>query len=166
MPKWHHSEDVMSTLNKQLSVKDITSEFPELRFMEGKTLSWNPQTDTITIPKSDTDDTVYGLIHEIAHAKLTHDSFLHDVDLIKMEREAWNKACEIAKDRFDLKINYEYIEDCLDSYRDWLYKRSLCPRCTLSGFQVNNHEYSCPHCLIDWKVPVSRLCTVKRKILA
>lgn len=155
----------MSTLNKQLKIKDIVSLFPELKFEIGKNLSWNPLTKSITLPKKDSEELVYGLIHEIAHAKLAHNTFLNDIELIKMEREAWNKACEIAQDKFELKINNDYIEDCLDSYRDWLYRRSLCPRCALSGFQVNDHEYSCPHCLIDWRVPVSRLCTVKRQIL-
>ena len=156
----------MSTLNKQLKIKDIVGQFPELRFEQGESLCWNPTKKSITHPGKDSLDTIYGLIHEIAHAKLTHSSFLHDIELIKMEREAWNLACEIAQDKFDIKISGEYIEDCLDSYRDWLYRRSLCPRCALSGFQVNSHEYSCPHCLIDWNVPVSRLCTVKRQILA
>ncbi|MEK7471738.1 MAG: hypothetical protein AAB624_00650 [Patescibacteria group bacterium] len=155
----------MSTLSKQLRVKDIVRAFPELNFECGKSLSWNPTTASISYPDIDNTDVVYGLIHEIAHAKLGHDSFIHDIELLKMERDAWNQASEIAESKFGLKINVDYIEDCLDSYRDWLYKRSLCPQCHLSGFQVNNHEYSCPHCQIDWKVPISRLCVVKRKIL-
>lgn len=156
----------MSTLSKQLKIKDIVSLFPELKFESGKSLSWNPIKESITLPEKDGINVIYGLIHEIAHAKLIHNSFSHDIELIKMEREAWNKGCEIAQDLLGLKIDSGYIEDCLDSYREWLYKRSLCPRCALSGFQVNDHEYSCPHCLIDWKVPPSRLCTVKRKILS
>lgn len=126
---------------------------------------WSPSDDSITYPKSESIDVAYGLIHEIAHAKLGHHTFQHDIELLKMERDAWNQASKIAQAKFSLKINADYIEDCLDSYRDWLYKRSLCPQCHLSGFQVNKHEYSCPHCQIDWKVPVSRLCVVKRKIL-
>lgn len=156
----------MSTLNKQITVKDVVRAFPDLKFESGNALMWNPSTTSITYPAVDNIDVVYGLVHEIAHAKLDHHSFQHDIELLKMERDAWNQASEIAKSKFGLKIDSDYIEDCLDSYRDWLYKRSLCPQCHLSGFQVNNHEYSCPHCLIDWKVPVSRLCTVKRKILA
>ncbi len=165
MPRWHHSEVVLSTLNKQLKVKDIVRAFPELKFEAGQSLVWNPRSSSITFPNQDNIDTVFGLIHEVAHAKLGHHSFKHDIELLKMERDAWNEASMIAGDKFHLKIDGDYVEDCLDSYRDWLYKRSLCPQCHLSGFQVNNHEYSCPHCLIDWKVPVSRLCAVKRKIL-
>lgn len=156
----------MSTLSKRTTVKDVVRAFPELRFELGSALMWNPSNSSITYPAVDTIDVVYGLVHEIAHAKLGHDSFIHDIKLLKMERDAWNQAREIAGSEFGLKIDTDYIEDCLDSYRDWLYKRSLCPQCHLSGFQVNNHEYSCPHCQIDWKVPVSRLCVVKRKILA
>lgn len=155
----------MSTLSKRLQVKDIVRAFPELKFERGKSLMWNPTSASITFPSANSIDVVFGLIHEIAHAKLGHHSFQHDIELLKMERDAWNQASEIAVSKFGLKIDADYIEDCLDSYRDWLYKRSLCPQCHLSGFQVNNHEYSCPHCQIDWKVPVSRLCTVKRKII-
>lgn len=156
----------MSTLSKQLRISDVVQAFPELKFESGKSLSWNPTDAKISYPNTGYTDVVYGLIHEIAHAKLGHDIFQHDIELLKMERYAWNQAIEIAESKFGLKIDVDYIEDCLDSYRDWLYKRSMCPQCHLCGFQVNNHEYSCPHCLIDWKVPVSRLCAVKRKILA
>lgn len=156
----------MSTLSKQTTVKEVVGAFPELKFEGGASLKWNPLSACITFPEQDSSDVVFGLIHEIAHAKLGHHSFQHDIELLKMERDAWNQASKIAHAKFGLKINEDYIEDCLDTYRDWLYKRSLCPQCHLSGFQVNNHEYSCPHCQVDWRVPVSRLCAVKRKILS
>jgi hypothetical protein len=149
----------------QIKLKNVIRAFPELNFKEGKAHAWDPVHRCITHTRGESLEAISGLLHEIAHAILEHARFRHDIELLKMERDAWAKAIELAHDKFGINIDKDHAEDCLDSYRDWLYKRSLCPRCRLTGFQVELNSYSCPHCLIDWKVPTSRLCSVKRKIL-
>lgn len=149
------------------TLKDIFSAFPEVNFQPGEQLAWQPEYSIVTYPDTDKVDVsiYYGLIHEVAHSKLDHKTFEHDIELLKMERDAWDLAKKLAADNFGAPLKTEYAEECLDSYRDWLYLRSKCPKCQLVGFQVSQNAYSCPHCLIDWSVPESRLCTVRRRVV-
>jgi hypothetical protein len=79
-----------------------------------------------------------------------------------MERDAWDKAIQIGKD-FGLDIPTEHIEYCLDTYRDWLYARSLCPICHQCGLQSSKTAYTCVFCSTSWSVSKSRLCRVTRR---
>lgn len=150
-----------------LSVSEVTAWFPEISFKEGPRLSWNPHTRTVTYStQHGSIEDIYGLLHEIAHAELGHTIFHNDIELLKMERDAWHYAKKTAKQKLGVVIDDDFAEDCLDSYRDWLYKRASCPRCRLVGIQVDKNTYSCVHCLIDWRVPASRLCAVKRMVIS
>lgn len=85
------------------------------------------------------------LLHELGHAILGHREFWTDVERIKIERAAWEKARELAE-QYNIYYDEEFVEEKLDSYRDWLHKRSQCPRCKATRFQTRGGDYHCPNC--------------------
>jgi|SRR5665811_1433877 len=142
----------------------LVNTYPRLTFAEGDDFLWSPETETIHYDPSrmDTEQGVWSLLHETGHALHGHTSYDFDIDLLKFELEAWEKAKEIAL-KFDITINQDYIEDNLDSYRDWLKRRSACPDCSYVNLQAAKNTYICFNCECNWKVPVSQVCMVQRR---
>ena len=62
-----------------------------------------------------------------------------------MESEAWEKAKELAS-YYDVEMNEDLVQDELDTYRNWLHKKSRCPNCGLTRFQTSDGLYHCPQC--------------------
>ena len=62
-----------------------------------------------------------------------------------MEVEAWEKARNLAK-VYQIDFDEKMMQDELDSYRDWLHKKSRCPKCELTRFQDADGIYHCPRC--------------------
>jgi len=92
---------------------------------------------------------------------LTTKQYTDDLELLMMEVAAWKKAKEIAT-RYYLVIDEDHIEDCLDSYRNWLHTRSRCIECKTHSFQIDQTTYQCYNCLTRWKVPASRMCNPRK----
>ncbi len=130
---------------------------PAVKFIPGKSLHWSPTEQTITFRASKTKHNMWALLHEAGHAKLNHVTYNSDVELLLLEATAWNKAETLAKE-FNEHIDPEYIQDCLDTYRDWLHQRSTCPRCGIVSFQESISNYRCYNCHKIWSVTASRLC--------
>ncbi len=149
---------------KRLTLKDIISMFPTLTFTEGDQFSWSAPENTVYYPAETKfgDTFIYSFLHEIGHAELMHNNFTNDLSLVAIERDAWEKAKEIAQ-KIGTTIDEGHIEKCMDTYRDWLYTRSLCPNCHQCGIQSSNIAYKCVFCDHEWKVSVSRLCRVTRR---
>ena len=68
-----------------------------------------------------------------------------DVERLRMENEAWEKARELAR-VYKIEVNEDLIQEELDTYRDWLHQKSRCPRCRLTRFQTTDGQYHCPRC--------------------
>ncbi|MBR3116153.1 hypothetical protein IKF30_02900 [Candidatus Saccharibacteria bacterium] len=68
-----------------------------------------------------------------------------DVERLKMEVQAWEKAKELAL-QHGIEVNEELIQQELDTYRDWLHQKSRCPSCGLTRFQTSDGIYHCPRC--------------------
>ncbi len=146
-------------------LKRLRLEFPALAFRAGPTFSWSPVTREVIYKETVTDDDLvanWSLLHEVGHALLEHETYDSDFHLLKLELAAWEKAQELAK-RFDHSIDPEHIEDCLDTYRDWLYQRSTCPSCTASSLQTSSRTYQCFNCGTVWHVSHSRMCRPYRR---
>ena len=45
-----------------------------------------------------------------------------------------------------LEFDDEIIETELDSYREWLDKKSRCKKCGLTCYQAQDGKYHCPRC--------------------
>lgn len=141
---------------KQL-LNRLRQDYPELEFVAGTSLCWSPERQQVFYNALSGDKGTWGLLHEIGHARLNHVSYASDMDLLKKEAAAWQEACLLGK-WYGSTIDLEYIQDCLDTYRDWLYKRSACPNCRSKGIQQNKTTYLCPNCQGSWRVTPSRFC--------
>lgn len=135
--------------------------FPDITFAPSDTFAWNPHTRTVYFGSIDTEK----ILHELGHALLGHTDFQRDIDLVRMERDAWQKARKVGA-ALGQSISVDTQEDAMDSYRDWLHARSLCPHCSQSGIQVGRNNYSCLLCSATWHVNDARLCELRRTVTA
>ncbi|MDB5169880.1 MAG: hypothetical protein JWN82_276 [Candidatus Saccharibacteria bacterium] len=144
-------------------LEQLQARFPDLRFVASSRFCWSPQTHEIGYDQARHDQTAdWSLLHETGHALLNHTQYLADFELLRLEMAAWAKARELAVD-FGVTIDENHIQDCLDTYRDWLYKRSICPHCSTRALQQNDYaHYRCFNCHTVWGVTPSRFCRAYR----
>ena len=121
----------------------VREDYPELIFREGRRFSFRPPR-TIVVGPAEPGDALL-LLHEMGHALSGHRNFKTDAMRLKMEREAWEKARELAS-RYEVRFDDDYAERELDTYRDWLDSKSRCPRCKLTRYQTPDGVYHCPRC--------------------
>ncbi len=149
---------VMSTSVKTSKnlISQLRADFPEFSLKKGSRDHWSPRSNTITYKGSSSSaETQYGILHELAHAKLGHTNYGSDFELLKMESLAWDLAAKIGK-KYGVKIPEDYIQNCLDSYRDWLHARSACPTCGVNVLQKDPRNYKCFNCGTQWSVTAGR----------
>ena len=143
-------------------VSNLQNTFRQFDFRVGDTFYWSPTEKTIFYtPKGDP----ALLLHELGHALLGHQKYSRDIQLIELEREAWEYTRNHLSECFDITLNDSVIEDALDTYREWLHLRSTCPTCASTGLQIKEKTYSCPACFASWSVNEARICGLKRKLL-
>ena len=135
----------------------LTADFPTLNFAAGKESHWDPTTQTVYYLGGDVEQ----LLHELSHAVLGHAGYRRDVELVAMERDAWEKAREVAP-TYGVTITDDAVQNHLDTYRDWLHDRSECPSCRATGRQTAGKAYHCDACGQDWQVNEARMCGLKR----
>ena len=147
----------MSALLSQLK-----KDFPQISFAASESFYWSPKKKTVHYRKAaESAKASWPLLHEVGHALLQHQHFTSDLELLQLEIEAWERAKKLAL-KYGHKIDDGHIQDCLDTYRDWLYKRSTCPSCTTSGLQIKTDRYRCVNCDNEWRVSASRKCRTYR----
>ena len=140
--------------NSASLLQHLKKDFPDLSFKSGSGFSWSALKATITYNSSQltTDDGLWALFHELGHAELQHSNFDDDFTLLTLEVAALRQA-KVIVTRYGLAIDEEHIQDCLDTYRDWLHARAKCPACGVVSLQGKNYVYNCPNCKTSWKVP-------------
>ena len=139
----------------------LKKDFPGIKFISANRFQWSPK-EKIIYFTSDTEDDEWSLLHESGHMLCEHTDYSNDLGLLRMEVEAWQKACELAG-RYGRKIDQKHIDKCLDTYRDWIHKRSSCPRCGQAGVEKTTNNYQCINCKHLWKVSSERFCRTYRK---
>lgn len=142
----------------------LRATYPDISFIDSDEFRWSPDSSTVYAGPLDSDNGLYLLLHETGHALAGHKTYTQDIHLLKLEREAWEIAKKKLAPQFETDIPDEFIEDALDTYRDWLYARSLCPLCSSSGVQEDEHHYRCLACSAGWKVNDARQCQLRRYI--
>lgn len=144
-------------------VNTLQERFPDLKFSPGRQFCWSPETaEIIYKPAAKGQKAIWSLLHETGHALLRHQGYKGDFELLSLEINAWQRARVLAAD-LGLTINEDHIEDCLDTYRDWLYKRSICPTCSTKSLQQGDFvHYRCFNCHTTWRVTASRFCRAYR----
>ena len=143
-------------------ILSLKKDYPSLTFVEGNFLCWSPGEKQIYYEATSDDRGTYGVLHEIGHARLEHSSYSSDMDLLHKEVLAWQEALLIAT-QYGIELDESHIQDCLDTYRDWLYKRSTCPNCKAKGVQRRMYMYICINCHNRWRVSNSRFCRPYRR---
>lgn len=138
----------------------ILADYPRYRFVEGADFKWSPDEMTVYYTSLVSDESIWSLLHEIAHAELRHVTYALDIELLQREVAAWEKALLLASN-YRVRIDNDYIEDHLDTYRVWLHARSTCPDCGQNGTQTKN-TYSCINCRCVWRANEARICNLRR----
>lgn len=147
-------------------VAQIASDHPDLEFVEGGRFAWhagNSGRGRISYRKvrpnnkADTTSAIFSLFHELGHALLGHKDYTNDMQLLQMEAAAWSHARGLAG-RYNVTLDEDHVQDCLDTYRDWLHLRATCPTCYARSLQQDARNYRCHNCGTQWSVTRSRLC--------
>jgi len=149
----------MQELLDQLAV-----DFPSITFMQGETFYWSPGKQSVTYAAGSTQPVIskWSLLHEVAHGALEHNNYYSDFELVQLEVAAWQYAKKIAR-KYGISIDPEHIQDCLDTYRDWLHMRATCPTCGTVSAQKDPSTYACFNCQTEWHVSNSRFCRPYRR---
>ena len=138
-------------------VARLQNDYPIFRFIPSDKARWSPAEQKIYY----TNDSIQTL-HELGHAVLGHSEYRQDIELLQIERAAWNKAKELAL-TYGINIDDDTIERALDTYRDWLHQRSKCPNCGQTGLQnIDTLDYRCPNCQHTWRATGGKSTRLKR----
>ena len=121
----------------------VKNKFPDFRFKTGRKFMFRPPRTIFIGPEEEGDEIL--LLHELGHAILGHRDFNMNVQRLKMEMEAWEKARELAEE-FGVPIEEDKIETELDTYRNYVDKKSRCPKCGLARYETPDGQYHCPRC--------------------
>jgi predicted RNA-binding Zn-ribbon protein involved in translation (DUF1610 family) len=145
-------------------IDKIAADYPQFSFKAGSHEHWSPKTKTITYESIASQQYIkYGVLHELAHALLGHNNYHSDFELLKLETHAWQTAADIGK-KYGVKIDDEHIQNCLDTYRDWLHRRSKCPTCGVHVLQADARTYKCFNCGASWNVSAGRFARSYRRL--
>jgi IrrE N-terminal-like domain len=145
-------------------IAQLKADYPALVFSVGNSFCWSPS-DRHIMYRTDVTDirATYSLLHEVGHALLEHKRYRQDFELLQLEVAAWEKAKQLAPS-YSVQLDEDHIQDCLDTYRDWLYRRSICPSCTTKALQLDSEPtYRCHNCQATWRVAPSRFCRPYRQ---
>ena len=139
----------------------LRKDFPGIAFESSQDFRWNADKKVVFF-STKSERPVWSLLHELGHMDLAHQKYDSDVCLIRMEAAAWQKAKQLGN-QYGYIIDEDYIQDCMDSYRDWLHQRSTCPSCNQTGLEESAGTYKCLNCQSEWRVSQNRFCRVYRK---
>lgn len=145
-------------------LEQLRADFPQVQFVAGTRFYWSPAKQQVYYTYTTNGaPTIFSLLHETGHALLEHRRYTLDFELLELEAAAWQRARALGK-TYGITIDEDHIQDCLDTYRDWLYRRSICPSCTSKALQQDDgRRYQCYNCHASWLVSPSRFCRPYRK---
>lgn len=147
-------------------IAKLKADYPNFNFIAGKQEHWSPKRRAITFNATQPLDNLrFGVLHELAHALLEHHNYQTDFELLKLESEAWELAAQIGKN-YNVTISQEHIQNCLDTYRDWLHRRSACPACGMHVLQRSAKVYKCFNCHKEWHVSSGRFVRPYRRSIS
>ena len=144
-------------------LKQLQADFPSVVFEASSQFYWSPKDRVVYYdPCKNTVKARWALLHELSHGLLGHTTYKSDFELLQLEVAAWKQSREVAS-AYGIGIDEEHVQDCLDTYRDWLHARSTCPTCTEHGLQNAQGLYNCLNCNSQWNVSKARFCRPYRR---
>lgn len=141
-------------------LENLKSNYPQLSFKKAERFYWSSCDNTIYYDPTSPNIHAF-LLHELAHALLEHTDYRQDIELLIMERQAWDYAKNLAKN-YDISIPENIVQETIDSYRDWMHARSICPSCQSNGLQSSSGHYICGVCNNKWQPNEARNCSLRR----
>ncbi|HUC87608.1 MAG TPA: hypothetical protein VMR95_00465 [Candidatus Binatia bacterium] len=145
-------------------INKVLELYPDLKFCPSDRFYWSPEEQIVYYQPKTGQIYYWKLLHEVSHALLGHKTYTSDIELLTLEVSAWEKAQGLAHDCNLSPIDNDYVQNCLDTYRDWLHKRSTCPTCGTRSLQESAEEYHCFNCQAKWRVSCSRFCRTYRQV--
>lgn len=146
---------------------EIIAAHSQYRFLPAGFFSYDAADDVINYDpvRLKTLNGQVSLLHEISHCKLGHFHYQSDLELLMMEVAAWHYTRTLAREH-GIEIDEEYIQDCVDSYDNWVEKRGTCPSCQNFCIEQDS-KYTCFVCNTRWQVsPEPQQRIIRRKITA
>ncbi len=128
-------------------LEQLRKDYPDIIFEPGDRYIFHPPNTIFFV--ADSEDYLL-LLHELGHALIGKTDYNQDIELLRIESEAWAKAAELC-DTYHLDYDNDRAQDSLDSYRDLLHHNSLCQSCNLNGYQDDAGAYHCPLCGATWR---------------
>ena len=145
---------------------EIIAAYPKQRFLPAGYFAYDAGEDVINYDPTLLNQASgkLALLHEISHALLGHFHYRFDFELFAMEMDAWNMTRKLAL-KHSIALEEQYIAQCMESYDNWLTKRSTCPKCHKFNMQSVPSRFQCYHCRTKWKVSKDILSTIRREII-
>jgi hypothetical protein len=143
-------------------ISKLRRDFKEFSFKKDTVYKWSPGTKTVHFRPLRQPEDAWTLLHELAHGILGHFTFKRDIELVGKEVEAWEYAAVTLSPKYGFVIPPSVIEEELETYRDWLHNRSICPDCSSNGIQTKTDTYQCLNCRCLWRVNDARTCELRR----
>lgn len=142
-------------------IDKLASDHPQFAFTTTDEFWWSADQQTVYYnPQSKF--AMEFTLHELSHALLSHKGYRVDIELIKLERDAWEYAKNTIAPQYSYAIDDDIIQDNLDTYREWIHSRSKCPDCSSTGLQYTSNSYRCLACGYAWRVNEARICALRR----
>lgn len=141
-------------------IDKLQTDFPDLTFAASDGFRWSPHDKTVFYDTQS--DDCASLLHELSHAVLNHQQYTKDIELIEIERDAWQYATDSLSHQYKVTISDDTVQNALDTYRDWMHARSTCPDCQATGVQTKKNLYKCLACSAQWRVNDARVCALRR----
>jgi len=130
--------------NFEKLLKRLASDFPALNFKASKRFSYRK--DTITfIPTSDGAPLL--LLHELAHAVLSHSATPKIIDRLAVERDAWEYVKNVLAPKYRIAYDEDFAHKHLVTYQNYLHKKSLCPKCRQPRLETKPGKWHCSYCI-------------------
>lgn len=136
--------------NAHVFLMSLKEEYPDFSWRLGSRFKYKPE-KTIFIDAEEPIPMPYFALltlHELGHALSRHKDYNTDIERLRIESEAWQRAKhEIeAHPNWGVEYDEDFAEGELDSYRDWLHQKSKCKKCGLTRYQTADGIYHCPQC--------------------
>ena len=136
--------------NAQAFLIALTEAYPDFSWQLGTRFKYRPEKTIMIDQNSPAPWPYFALLtlHELGHALSHHKDYKTDVERLRIESEAWQRAKReiTAHPNWGVAYDEEFAEYELDSYRDWLHQKSKCKKCGLTRYQTTDGKYHCPQC--------------------
>lgn len=131
-------------------LNDLKVLYPQFTFLKSRRFKFRPP-NRIYIA-GPCDNFALLTLHELGHALCKHKDYNTHAQRLKIECAAWERARVVLNEhpewakKYHIIYDEDFIEDQLDTYRDWLHQKSTCKACGLTRFQTPDGLYYCPRC--------------------